>query len=173
MTIVPLPSHGLSATVPKLHHTFMPPCPPVLKPNRRRSFRPTLHRLATISASPSIPRAPVHRFRYHRRWLPSVQLKSGWGGSRPEGKRRGGARGAGARSRIAGEATVPWWQCGQGTGGHSGPHRVLIQPPSLLFAEIPLPLPAPPRPSHVELARGPLRSHCCRLQQCESSHGLR
>jgi hypothetical protein len=33
-----------------------------------------------------------------------VQLKSGRGGSRPEGKQRGGARGAGARDRMAGEA---------------------------------------------------------------------
>jgi hypothetical protein len=33
-----------------------------------------------------------------------VQLKSGRGGSRPNGKQRGGARGAGARVRMAGEA---------------------------------------------------------------------
>jgi hypothetical protein len=49
-----------------------------------------------------------------------VQLKSGRGGSRPEGKQRGGARGADARARMAGEAVVPWWWCGQGMGGGHG-----------------------------------------------------
>jgi hypothetical protein len=56
---------------------------------------------------------------------------------------------------------------------HLLPRRVLVQPPSFLFAEIPLLSPAPLRPSHAELAHEPLRSRCCRLQQRESSHGLR
>jgi hypothetical protein len=56
---------------------------------------------------------------------------------------------------------------------HLLPRRVLVQPPSFLFAEIPLLSPAPLRPSHAELAREPLRSRCRRLQQRESSHGLR
>jgi hypothetical protein len=56
---------------------------------------------------------------------------------------------------------------------HLLPRHVPVQPPSLLFAEIPLPSPPPPRPSHVELTRGPLRSRYHRMQQHESSHGLR
>jgi hypothetical protein len=56
---------------------------------------------------------------------------------------------------------------------HLLPRHVPVQPPSLLFTEIPLLSPVPLRPSHTELAHELLRSRCRRLQQRESSHGLR
>jgi hypothetical protein len=103
---VPLPSHRRA---PPSSSSTMPPSPlhpPVLEPDRSRSFRPTPHRRSHHPVeSPSSPhRAPVRRFCCHRRWVPWVQLKSGSGGSRPEGKWRGGARGASACARMASEA---------------------------------------------------------------------
>jgi hypothetical protein len=137
---------------PSLSST-MPPSPQrplVLEPDRRQSFRPTPHRRSHHPVEPPSPPpwAPDRRFRCHERWLPWVQFKSGSGGSRPEGKQRGRACGAGAHARMAGEAGDEQW-CELSHGDHGGgvgrgwgamaavPHSFLTpaEPPPRLWSE--------------------------------------
>jgi hypothetical protein len=104
MTIVPLPSHGLSTAIPELHHASIAAAPSVLEPDLSRSFRPTPHRRSHHPIEPPSP--PPRRFP----GLPSAISVAAGDGSR------------GCSSRVGGEAQD---QKGNGEEGHAVPVRAL------------------------------------------------